>query len=114
MRGQLEARIPPQAPSDRVYTGGETGIRTQETLTRLHALQACSFDHSDTSPQNRSSAARDRGCKRLTTFQIVCCGRSCICSQRAEEAPEKLGGLIGQHPALHADSMVQTLNARQV
>ena len=31
--------------------GGETGIRTLETVTRLHAFQACAFDHSATSPQ---------------------------------------------------------------
>ena len=31
-------------------TGGETGIRTLETVTRLHAFQACAFDHSATSP----------------------------------------------------------------
>ena len=30
--------------------GGETGIRTLETVTRLHAFQACAFDHSATSP----------------------------------------------------------------
>ena len=33
--------------------GGETGIRTLETVTRLHAFQACAFDHSATSPQFR-------------------------------------------------------------
>ena len=31
-------------------SGGETGIRTLETVTRLHAFQACAFDHSATSP----------------------------------------------------------------
>ena len=30
--------------------GGETGIRTLETVPRLHAFQACAFDHSATSP----------------------------------------------------------------
>ena len=30
--------------------GGETGIRTLETVARLHAFQACAFDHSATSP----------------------------------------------------------------
>ena len=32
--------------------GGETGIRTLETVSRLHAFQACAFDHSATSPAN--------------------------------------------------------------
>ncbi|CAN0504423.1 unnamed protein product, partial [Discosporangium mesarthrocarpum] len=33
--------------------GGEGGIRTHETVTRLHAFQACAFDHSATSPRRR-------------------------------------------------------------
>ncbi len=31
--------------------GGQTGIRTLETVARLHAFQACAFDHSATCPQ---------------------------------------------------------------
>ena len=30
--------------------GGSTGIRTLETVTRLHTFQACAFDHSATDP----------------------------------------------------------------
>jgi hypothetical protein len=37
--------------------GGEGGIRTHETVSRLHAFQACAIDHSATSPR-RSCAAR--------------------------------------------------------
>ena len=33
-------------------SGGESGIRTRETVSRLHAFQACAFDHSATSPCN--------------------------------------------------------------
>jgi hypothetical protein len=33
-------------------TGGEGGIRTREAgFSRLHTFQACSFNHSDTSPE---------------------------------------------------------------
>ena len=32
-------------------SGGETGIRTLETIPRLHTFQACAFDHSATSPR---------------------------------------------------------------
>ena len=35
------------------YSGGSTGIRTLETVTRLHAFQACAFDHSATDPFGR-------------------------------------------------------------
>ncbi len=31
-------------------TGGEKGIRTLDTVTRIHAFQACAFNHSATSP----------------------------------------------------------------
>ena len=30
--------------------GGEKGIRTLDTVTRIHAFQACAFNHSATSP----------------------------------------------------------------
>src|SRR5579872_3535435 len=30
--------------------GGESGIRTRDTLSSIHTFQACSFNHSDTSP----------------------------------------------------------------
>ena len=33
----------------RLY-GGATGIRTLETVSRLHTFQACAFDHSATAP----------------------------------------------------------------
>ena len=32
------------------FSGGEEGIRTLETVSRLHTFQACAFDHSATSP----------------------------------------------------------------
>ena len=31
-------------------TGGETGIRTLDTVSRIHAFQACAFSHSAISP----------------------------------------------------------------
>ena len=30
--------------------GGEKGIRTLDTIARIHAFQACAFNHSATSP----------------------------------------------------------------
>jgi hypothetical protein len=30
--------------------GGEKGIRTLDTVARIHAFQACAFNHSATSP----------------------------------------------------------------
>ncbi len=38
-------------PTGCIYeSGGEDRIRTCESLATLHAFQACSFNHSDTSP----------------------------------------------------------------
>ena len=37
--------------------GGERGIRTLETVSRLHAFQACAFNHSATSPYSTFKAA---------------------------------------------------------
>lgn len=31
-------------------SGGEGGIRTHDTISRIHTFQACSFNRSDTSP----------------------------------------------------------------
>ena len=36
--------------------GGATGIRTLETVSRLHTFQACAFDHSATAPLWRGVA----------------------------------------------------------
>ncbi len=38
--------------------GGQTGIRTLETVSRLHTFQACAFDHSATCPWRRFSPIR--------------------------------------------------------
>ncbi len=49
--------------------GGETGIRTLETVSRLHTFQACAFDHSATSPCGRYLDYRLGICKaRLERF----------------------------------------------
>ena len=34
-----------------IQSGGEGGIRTLDTFTRIHTFQACSFNRSDTSPK---------------------------------------------------------------
>ena len=43
--------------------GGQTGIRTLETVSRLHTFQACAFDHSATCPRGGYLAARQGCCK---------------------------------------------------
>ena len=38
--------------------GGESGIRTHDTVSRIHAFQACAFSHSAISPINQFCAPR--------------------------------------------------------
>ena len=40
--------------------GGERGIRTLDTVSRIHAFQACAFSHSATSPSQRTPAIAGR------------------------------------------------------
>ena len=35
-----------------IEAGGEGGIRTLDTVSRIHAFQACAFNHSATSPSH--------------------------------------------------------------
>ncbi len=50
---EYNEKIRPQPDRENAFagaSGGETGIRTLETVSRLHTFQACAFDHSATSP----------------------------------------------------------------
>ena len=44
-------------------SGGERGIRTLETVSRLHTFQACAFDHSATSPSRAAYTCGHGGFK---------------------------------------------------
>ena len=35
--------------------GGESGIRTRDTVSRIHTFQACAFNHSATSPARNAT-----------------------------------------------------------
>ena len=76
------AKILPQPDRENAFArviGGSIGIRTLETVPRLHTFQACAFDHSATDPLAvfslplsqgaRGEADRDRG--KRTLLQIV-------------------------------------------
>jgi hypothetical protein len=50
------------------FFSGEGGIRTRDSVSTIHTFQACSFNHSDTSP----SALKDRKNKASgLTFRII-------------------------------------------
>ena len=48
--------------------GGAGGIRTLETVSRLHTFQACAFDHSATAPSGGFLAAPRCGGKAGQTL----------------------------------------------
>ena len=51
MRGQVEKpKTLAHILNSKSDCGGATGIRTLETVSRLHTFQACAFDHSATAP----------------------------------------------------------------
>src|SRR5687768_7383739 len=56
-------------------SGGERGIRTPETVSRLHAFQACAFNHSATSPGAADVSIRPRLRKRSGSGPGRCCAR---------------------------------------
>ena len=47
----------------KLFSCGDEGIRTLDTVSRIHTFQACSFNHSDTSPW--------KGCKNKS-FHPYC------------------------------------------
>lgn len=53
-------KIRPQPDGENAFagaSGGARGIRTLETVPRLHTFQACAFDHSATAPSAASYRA---------------------------------------------------------
>ena len=63
-------KIRPQRTSEKLSfraSGGQRGIRTLETVPRLHTFQACAFDHSATCPWGTvykgQAGARKGGCE---------------------------------------------------
>jgi hypothetical protein len=48
--------------------GGQTGIRTLETVSRLHTFQACAFDHSATCPLGAFCVKLDQSARAKTTL----------------------------------------------
>ena len=56
-------KIRPQLDRENAFaraSGGERGIRTLDTVARIHAFQACAFDHSATSPYQLTQEMKSR------------------------------------------------------
>ena len=59
--------------------GGAEGIRTLETVPRLHTFQACAFDHSATAPttslsnlETKRQASRSETCNAFAILVVSC------------------------------------------
>ena len=52
--------------------GGEKGIRTLDTFDRIHAFQACSFNHSDTSPGKSNSVLYETNSVLIVSEHAAC------------------------------------------
>ena len=69
-----------------VRVGGGSGIRTRDTVSRIHTFQACAFNHSATPP--RSSFARPAGRPNLPAMRISAKGvHYSAASRRRKRAP---------------------------
>ena len=56
-------KIRPQPDRENAFaraSGGVEGIRTLDTVSRIHAFQACAFDHSATSPYQLTQEMKSR------------------------------------------------------
>ena len=65
-------KIRPQPDRENAFagaSGGERGIRTLETVPRLHTFQACAFDHSAISPHRAVSVGRPKGATRAVASE---------------------------------------------
>ena len=51
-------------------SGGEGGIRTLDTVSRIHTFQACSFNRSDTSPDLFKQFSLSRRANLVETFSL--------------------------------------------
>ena len=53
--------------------GGEAGIRTRGGVSPTHALQACSFSHSDTSPHTQGPSVAASARRSVSSYWIAPC-----------------------------------------
>jgi hypothetical protein len=77
--------------------GGERGIRTLETVARLHAFQACAFNHSATSPEQRPVAGRVRSADYTHDVPRRKRWRSGLSGEIMHTAPTGFGPFALQH-----------------
>src|SRR5262252_9832518 len=101
------------------WIGGEGGIRTHDTVSRIHAFQACALSHSATSPERKNRggqySGRGPGYNPRSRFPPHArsgggCGGTISCAFRYSGRPERgeAGGCHGSWAIVmaprHSDS----------
>ena len=89
----LRYSLPHRAGRDASFggNGGERGIRTLDTVARIHAFQACAFSHSATSPSRRRGACRTLEDDPRRCLEPSLCRSSCPLT----------GGVPARSPCVH-------------
>src|SRR5262249_14292293 len=117
----------PRRPDHKLFHG-ESGIRTHDTLSSIHAFQACAFRRSAISPNHIYSGER-----RIRTYGTVTGTpdfesgafdhsassplhglSSFLYAQGAKEILQQRAAFVGEHPARHFDAVVVPLVLEQV
>src|SRR5690606_19045920 len=84
-------------------SGGERGIRTPEALfRRLHTFQACSFNHSDTSPGGPAGEGCDVPRTRAIGAAALHNGRMSYLVLDRKWRPGRFAELVGQEHVVRA------------
>src|SRR5690349_19829976 len=90
--------------------GGEKGIRTLGTVSRTHAFQACSLNHSDISPSLKSTTcerrAEDYRTRRLQVARVCRLRRRRPTSREGGPASRSAVFRRDESPAAHARNSV--------
>ena len=96
-RGSDRARIGGPIPRSRAQFGGEGGIRTLETLSRLAVFKTAAFDRSATSPRGTSMghslvSERDASKRAIAASTISACGAPTRQVQRRADGTARSDG----------------------
>src|SRR5689334_11405544 len=104
-----ERRDKPLKYQSILVNGGEKGIRTLETVTRLHTFQACAFDHSAISPlggYRRGPVSQSLAAERRTGGRPVKGARTILMAVLAARAEEACGELSCRSASVRAKRAV--------
>ena len=77
-----------------IVTGGGSGIRTRDTVSRIHTFQACAFNHSATPPSWCLRRTEALDFFRLLSRIISLWSEACAMERAACAAPERARTIV--------------------